>query len=173
LRALGAGHAGAPSRPPPAGSAVLLRPAVSAGMTNTKHTSNKPSPALLRVLRQMSEERGVTFSYPATAADGRAEFKRLKAIPKEGRAFRVEDATTVGAGLARSGDAARVLAAEVDGYGSSARWRDSVEDDGDPDRCERCGQETTDRCRIGGRVRFRCADFSACLKRRRAARRAG
>ncbi|HYQ78786.1 MAG TPA: hypothetical protein VEP91_06725 [Solirubrobacterales bacterium] len=142
-------------------------------MTNTKLTSNKPSPGLLRVLRQMSEERGVTFAYPATAAQGRAELARLKTIPKEGRAFRAEDVATVKTGLVQSGDAARVRAAELDGYGSSARWRDPVGDDGDLDRCERCGQETTDRCRIGGRVRFRCADFTACLRRRRVGRRAG
>lgn len=113
----------------------------------------------------------MTFAYPATAADGRAEYQRLKGIPKESRGFRRDDATAVGTGLAQSGDAARIGEAEVVGYGSSARWRDSVEDDGDPDRCERCGYETTDRCRIGGRLRYRCADFTSCLNRRRSANR--
>lgn len=112
----------------------------------------------------------MTFAYPATAAEGRAEYQRLKSIPKESRGFRRDDATAVKTGFAGSGDAAQIGAAEVVGCGSSARWRDSVEDEGDPDRCERCGCETADRCRIGGRIRYRCADFTSCLRRRRSAR---
>ncbi|HET7416191.1 MAG TPA: hypothetical protein VFJ61_00985 [Solirubrobacterales bacterium] len=140
-------------------------------MTNTKHITKKPSRALLRVLSELAEERGVSFAYPATAAAGRDEFERLKAIPREPKGFRRDDSTAAEASLAGSGDAASVGASEIVGYGSSARWRNSVEDDRDPDRCERCGYETTDRCRIGGRLSYRCADFTSCLNRRRSARR--
>ena len=167
---LGAGHAFSPSRPPPDGFAALLRPAVPAGMTNTKHSSKGPSDAQLRVLGEMAQERGCTFTYPTTSAEARAELRRLKAIPREGRAFRETDATSVRTAATISGDGARVQGSELTGYGSAARWKDSVEDEEDPEVCERCGVETTDRCRIGGRRRFRCSDFSACLKRRRGRR---
>jgi hypothetical protein len=115
----------------------------------------------------MAEERGCTFTYPTTSAEARAEFKRLKAIPREGRAFREKDAASVRASATTSGGAARVQRSELTGYGSAARWKDSVDSDGAAEVCERCGVETTDRSRIGGRLRYRCSDFSACFGRRR------
>ena len=139
-------------------------------MTNTKHNSKAPSDAQLRVLREMAQERGCTFTYPTSAAEARAEFKRLKAIPRQGRAFRDNDAASVRASATTSGGAARVQSSELTGYGSAARWKDSVDEEDDAEVCERCGVETTDRSRIGGRLRYRCSDFSACFGRRRGRR---
>ena len=57
-------------------------------MTNSKHhhSQNKPSARQLEVLREMAAERGVTYAVPATAAEARAEFRRLRAIPRSPRA---------------------------------------------------------------------------------------
>jgi len=118
----------------------------------------------------MAEERGVSFVPPANQAQARSEYRRLKAIPRESRAQRSADHVAVVDAIRRSGGSSRVRPEEIAGFGSSARWQDSKDEPTETGPCERCGLETADRCRIGGRGRWRCADFSACLRRRKARR---
>jgi hypothetical protein len=139
-------------------------------MTNAKPYLSPPSPRLLRLLPTMAEERGVTFVPPKTQAQAISEFRRLKAIPRESRAQRSADHVAVVDAMRRSGGSSRVRSAEIAGFGSSARWEGTVREPTETGPCERCGLETTDSCRIGGRRRWRCSDFSACLRRRKARR---
>jgi hypothetical protein len=139
-------------------------------MTNAKLYLSPPSPRLLRLLPIMAQERGVSFVRPTTLAQARSEYRRLKAIPRECRAQRSADHVAVVDAMRRSGGSSRVRPEEIAGFGSSARWQDREDEPTETGPCERCGRETTDRCRIGGRRRWRCTDFSACLRRRKAGR---
>jgi|GEM_PF-3657421 len=98
-------------------------------MTNSKQYLSKPSPRMRRVLIEMAEERGVSFTPPRTAAQARTEFRRLKAIPRQDRLTRSQDVRAVRGGLARSTVSSDVRAEETTGHGSSAAWSSAVEDD--------------------------------------------
>lgn len=94
-------------------------------MPNSKQhlTEQKPSPRQLDVLRDMAAERGVTYAVPRTAAQARAEFERLRSIPRSARAEARRELDAIRAALASGGDASAVRSEEIGGYGSSARWR--------------------------------------------------
>ena len=87
------------------------------------HSQPKPSPRQLAVLREMAAERGVTYSVPATAAEARAEFKRLRAIPRSPRAEARRELAAIREAMANGGGASAVREEEIGGYGSTARWR--------------------------------------------------
>ncbi|MGD9735149.1 MAG: hypothetical protein AB7V58_06000 [Solirubrobacterales bacterium] len=93
-------------------------------MTNSKHhhSQNKPSARQLEVLREMAAERGVTYAVPVTAAEARAEFRRLRAIPRSPRAEGRRELAAIRAAMA-AGGASAVREDEIAGYGSTARWR--------------------------------------------------
>jgi hypothetical protein len=71
----------------------------------------------------MAEERGVTFATPTTTAEARAEYRNLKAIPRQSPAERRREVRAVQDAMTRSGDKATVRSEEINGYGSSATWR--------------------------------------------------
>jgi len=139
-------------------------------MTNAKPYLSPPSPRLLDLLPTMAEERGVTFTPPTTQAQALSEFRRLKKIPRETRAQRSADEVAVADAMRRSGGSSRVRPEEIAGFGSSARWQNSEHEPTETGPCGRCGLETADSCRIGGRGRWRCAEFSTCIRRRKAGR---
>jgi hypothetical protein len=139
-------------------------------MTNTKPYLSPPSPRLLRLLPRMAEERGVSFVPPTTQSQALSEFGRLKAIPREGQEQRDRDRIAVVDAMRRSGGSSRVRPEEIAGFGSSARWTGAGEEYPETGPCQRCGLLTADSCRIGGRTRWQCSEFSACLRRRKASR---
>lgn len=78
----------------------------------------------MKLLRQLAEERGVSFAYPTTGGEARSEIDRLLAMPRNSRAERRREAHAVRADIQTvGGDAARVRLEELSGYGSSATWR--------------------------------------------------
>ena len=79
-------------------------------MTNSKqrfNDSSKPSARMLEVLADMAAERGVTYAVPETAREARAEFKRLRRIPRSYRAEARRELEAIRAAMA-AGDAAAV-----------------------------------------------------------------
>lgn len=91
-------------------------------MTNPQQHSQKPSQKLLASLRQMSDERGVTFVYPATMAEGRVQFQELKKIPRIGRRDRRREDRAVRDAMSKRGGGAAIRDSELGGYGSTASW---------------------------------------------------
>ena len=92
-------------------------------MTNPQqHSRRKPSPKMLKVLKDMAEERGITYVSPATAGDARQQFEYLKAIPRSHRDDARREIEEVRADLA-AGGASAVSRDEIGGYGSTAHWR--------------------------------------------------
>ena len=75
-----------------------------------------------RVLAEMAAERGVTFTPPATTAEGRREFDRLKKIPRLSGAERRDEARAIKRAVDSLGDSASVQRREIAGYGSTATW---------------------------------------------------
>lgn len=92
-------------------------------MNNSAQHPNKPSAKFLRTLREMAEERGVTFEPPATTAEARRQFEILKAIPREDRGERRRELAAIRRELASGTCGARVRPEELGGFGSDARWR--------------------------------------------------
>ncbi len=98
-------------------------------MTTPRQHPNpdKPSARLLEVLAEMAAERGVTYEVPTTAARGRAEFRRLRAIPRSHRGDARREREEIRAALERGyGTAPREH--ELGGWGSTAHWRSDLDD---------------------------------------------
>ena len=81
-----------------------------------------PTAKQLATLRRLAGERGQTFVYPQTRRDASGEIRRLLAAPRSHRAEIAEDRAHVQFGRTEL-DAARVRVDEVEGYGSTARWK--------------------------------------------------
>lgn len=140
-------------------------------MTNTTQLLSPPSPRLLRLLPTMAEERGVSFTPPTNQAEAIAEFHRLKKISKENREVRHQDVDAVRRAFRQSGGSSRVRRDEIAGFGSTASWSEPEQDEPpETGPCERCGEQTSTRWRIGGLLRWRCPDLSDCARRRKARR---
>ncbi len=92
-------------------------------MTNATHTQRPPTSKQLRYLRNLSAQRGESFSYPHSAAEASAEIERLKARRRGSYVERRIEREQVSRDMAIRGDAASVRDSEIVGYGSSARWR--------------------------------------------------
>jgi hypothetical protein len=92
-------------------------------MHMSSSSSSAPSSRQLRYLRALADKTGTTFTYPVTRAEASCEIRALQARNREPRVpwHTVDDgdATTY---------ATAVDASEVDGYGSSARWRGARRD---------------------------------------------
>lgn len=86
-----------------------------------QHTTGKPSARMLKVLKDMAAERGITYEVPETAAQAREQFRRLRAIPRSHRDEARRERDEIRAALA-AGDASAVTDEELGGYGSSAHW---------------------------------------------------
>jgi hypothetical protein len=93
--------------------------------TPQPHTEKKPSPKQLRYLRDLALRTGQSFAYPRTAAEASREIDRLRGIRRTSTADRRRELRAVSREMAeRRGDEARVRTEEeIEGYGSSARWR--------------------------------------------------
>jgi hypothetical protein len=89
-------------------------------------TTNPPSAKQLRYLRNLATQRGESFAYPHTAAEASAEIERLKARRPTSLTERRAERLEVSRAMAGRGDASAVSEAEIEGYGSSARWRVSA-----------------------------------------------
>jgi hypothetical protein len=92
-------------------------------MTNSKQDLRKATPKQHRLLRELADERGVSFTYPQSSEQASAEIKRLKGLRRMSRSDRHRETRAVREAMARRGGAASVTAAELTGYGSSAGWR--------------------------------------------------
>jgi hypothetical protein len=92
-------------------------------MTNSSHTP-KPTAKQLRYLRHLAGSRGQTFTTPTTRAEASAEIERLKSNRPQRRVERQVEVFADSRGIAdRWGGATAVREDEIEGYGSSARWR--------------------------------------------------
>ncbi len=93
--------------------------------TPQPHSEKKVSPKQLRYLRDLALQAGQSFAYPRTAADASREVDRLRKVDATPAADRRRELRAVSRQMAENrGDAARVdTRSEIDGYGSSARWR--------------------------------------------------
>ncbi|HVX32137.1 MAG TPA: hypothetical protein VHA80_03270 [Solirubrobacterales bacterium] len=102
-------------------------------MTNPQQHHNGPTKPQLKLLRELAEETGGTFVWPASFGAARKQIEDLKERKKTSRADRRRETRAVQRDMAiRRGDGARVRASELGGYGSGAHWADdSAADDAD------------------------------------------
>jgi hypothetical protein len=92
-------------------------------MQTVDEPSEKPRPEQLRELRREADARGVSFAWPQTSAEADAELGHLRGQAKSSFAERAIDRRAVGRDMEDRGGAARVRDSEIEGYGSSARWK--------------------------------------------------
>ena len=83
----------------------------------------EPSRRQLAYLRALAERSGTTFAPPRTKAEASAEIARLKRRPRSAAFEAREDRREVSRRLATEKPASSVRQGEIEGYGSSARWR--------------------------------------------------
>jgi hypothetical protein len=105
-------------------------------MNNSTQDLNKPSSKFIRTLCQMADERGVTIAYPTTIAEAKAQYRRLKKLPRQDRRVRRREDRAVREAMARRGGASRVRDHELGGYGSTARWKEVIEDEPSPQQLD-------------------------------------
>ena len=83
----------------------------------------KPTSKQLKYLRSLAQRTGQTFAWPQTIEDASREIERLQGVKKTPMADRRRERREVRDHMAAGrGDSARVREAEVEGYGSTARW---------------------------------------------------
>ena len=75
-------------------------------------------------IRKLALARGVSFTPPRTRGEASRLIDDLKRRRPEAASDRRRELRGVQADLAGRGDAARVRAHELDGYGSSATWKE-------------------------------------------------
>ena len=85
--------------------------------------TDKPSARQLRYLRALIEATGQTCAWPKTRQEASREIARLKQVPTAPRLEREQDRRAVKDALGSESPASAVRPSEVEGYGSSARWR--------------------------------------------------
>lgn len=89
-----------------------------------------PSPRQLRALRNLANATGQTFAYPRTGGEASEEITRLKKVAPTSRSDRRRELKSVRGAMATGrGDASRIRDDELQGYGSTAAWREGVEDE--------------------------------------------
>lgn len=98
-------------------------------MTNPAQHHRPASQKQLALLRRLAAERGRSFAYPRTSAEASREIRRLKREAGLSRSDRRREDKIVREAMADRGDASRVRAEELSGFGSSAGWSRKVEDD--------------------------------------------
>jgi hypothetical protein len=91
-------------------------------MTNS-HPHSQPSQKQLRYLRSLSVSRGQTFVVPQTKDDASREIERLRGCRRSSHADRAVERSDARQIAERLGPATAVRPSEVEGYGSSARWK--------------------------------------------------
>jgi hypothetical protein len=93
-------------------------------MTHSAALTQKPTAKQLRYLRHLASSRGQSFTPPTTRAEASSEIERLKAVRPQPRAERRAEVFAYSRGISdRWGGATAVREDEIEGYGSTARWR--------------------------------------------------
>jgi len=92
-------------------------------MQTANESSEKPRSEQLRELRREADARGVSFAWPQTRAEADAELERLRGCEQSSFAERAIERRAVGRDMAERGGETRVRDSEIEGYGSSARWK--------------------------------------------------
>ena len=85
--------------------------------------SEPPTKPQLRELRRLAERTGQSFAYPATRSEASKELQRLAKAAKSTAAERAIDRREIVREDHPLLSAARICDDEIEGYGSSARWR--------------------------------------------------
>lgn len=86
---------------------------------------DRPTRKQLVYLRALALRTGQTFANPRTAGQASREIRRLKNVQSSSRIERaIERKRIADATAAGPDDAARVRDAEIQGFGSSATWRE-------------------------------------------------
>ena len=85
--------------------------------------SEPPTKPQLRELRRLAERTGQSFAYPATRAEASKQLQRLAKAAKSTAAERAIDRREIVREDHPLLSAARAYDDEIEGYGSSARWR--------------------------------------------------
>lgn len=100
-------------------------------LANSVPDALKPTRKQLRYLRLLADRTATSFAYPATITDASAEITRLTKLPATGRGERTRERRAVQRDLAeRPDDATAVrVGRDVRGYGSSARWAHTPDDE--------------------------------------------
>ena len=86
-------------------------------------TDDRPTQKQQRYLHSLAQKTGTSFAPPTTKAEASREIERLKKLAQSPRHEREHERRAVSEGLATGTSAARVREDEVEGYGSTARWR--------------------------------------------------
>jgi hypothetical protein len=98
-------------------------------MTNPQPHPSGPTKPQLKLLRELAEETGGTFVWPASFTAAREQIEDLKRRKKTSRADRRREIGQVRRDMATGrGDGARVRETELAGYGSEARWLHHTQD---------------------------------------------
>lgn len=93
-------------------------------MTNSHNATQKPTDKQLRYLRHLASSRGQSFTPPATRAEASREIERLKSARPQRRVERQIEVFAYSRGIDdRWGGATAIREDEIEGYGSSARWK--------------------------------------------------
>jgi hypothetical protein len=85
--------------------------------------SDPPTKTQLDRLRKLADRKGQSFAYPATRAEASKEIQRLGKAEKSTAAERALDRQEIVREDHPLLSAARIYDDEIEGYGSSARWR--------------------------------------------------
>ena len=83
--------------------------------------TDAPTAPQLKLLRTLADRTGQSFAWPSNRLEASSEIRRLQRAQRSSRYERAEDRRAVD--TATRGGAAAVRDNEVEGYGSSARWR--------------------------------------------------
>jgi hypothetical protein len=92
-------------------------------MTNSQTHTNPPTDKQLRYLRDLAVSRGQTFAVPRSSAEASAEIDRLRGRRRSSYADWAAERFAAREIAGRWAPATDVRPEEVDGYGSTARWR--------------------------------------------------
>jgi hypothetical protein len=85
--------------------------------------ARKPTAGQLAYLKDLAAQRGQSFAYPATFAEASREIARLRRTRRTPRADVARERRQIADDMAtRRGDDAHVRENEITGFGSSARW---------------------------------------------------
>jgi Protein of unknown function (DUF3072) len=94
-------------------------------MTNSQPHTDPPTARQLSYLRDLAQRKGQTFVVPHSGAEASAEIERLKAASRQDPTERWFESVVHGPANTkrRAGYAPAVRDDEIEGYGSTARWR--------------------------------------------------
>ena len=92
-------------------------------MTNSHTHPNPPTDRQLRYLRDLAVSRGETFAVPQTLTEASAEIERLRGRRRSSQADRAAERFGARVIADRWAPATDVRPEEIEGYGSTARWR--------------------------------------------------